>query len=164
LPSVWDAVQIDLPPLRAAMAQESSALAAADPRGPYQERRYGFRRGGMSEADEEELDFFLMANLRPATTGLPMVVWVSERGLARHDVRVKVSAVHGARVQHTNMATVAVRPTPRLVAGQLSAADLQAVNQWIRLNEATLVAYWDCQIDTAELIQRLRALSPPVPP
>jgi hypothetical protein len=27
-----------------------------------------------------EDDFFLMANLRPAETGLPMVVWVSERG------------------------------------------------------------------------------------
>jgi hypothetical protein len=31
------------------------------------------------------------------------------------------------------MATVAVRPPPRLVAGQLSAADMQAVSDWIRL-------------------------------
>ncbi|HEX3520609.1 MAG TPA: hypothetical protein VHT52_00790 [Stellaceae bacterium] len=118
----------------------------------------------MSEADGEELDFFLMANLRPATTGLPMVVWVSERGLARHDLRVEVSAVHGARVQYASMATVAVRPAPRLVAGNLSAADLQAVSEWIRRNEAVLLAYWDSQIDTAELIQRLRPLSPPLPP
>src|SRR4051812_47530866 len=114
----------------------------------------------MSEADGEQLDFFLMANLRPATTGLPMVVWVSESGLARHESRVKVSTVHGPRVQYANMATVAVRPTPLLVAGQLSAADLQAVSEWIRLNEAALAAYWDCQIDTAELMQRLRPLSP----
>jgi hypothetical protein len=41
--------------------------------------------------------------------------------------------------------------TPRLVAGQLSAADLHAVSEWIRLNEAALLAYWDCQIDTAEI-------------
>jgi hypothetical protein len=116
----------------------------------------------MSKGGEEDLDFYLMANLRPATTGLPMVVWVSERGFARHDVRV--SAVHGARAQHANMATVAVRPTPRLIAGQLSATDLQAVSDWIRLNEAALVAYWDQQIDTAELIQRLHPLSPPAPP
>jgi hypothetical protein len=92
-----------------------------------------------------------------------MVVWVGERGLARHDVRVKVSAVHGARVQHANTATVAGRPAPRLVAGQLSAVDLQAVCDWIRLNEAALVAYGDQQIDSAELIQRQRPLSPPVP-
>ena len=73
----------------------------------------------MSEAEGEQLDFFLMANLRPATTGLPMVVWVSERGLARHALRVKVSTVHGPRVQYANMATVAVRPAPPLDAGQL---------------------------------------------
>jgi hypothetical protein len=84
-----------------------------------------------------------MANLRPATTGLPMVVWISERGLARHDVRVKVNTVHGLRVQYANMGTVAGHPAPRLVAGQLSAADLQAVSDSIRLSEAALVAYWD---------------------
>jgi hypothetical protein len=40
----------------------------------------------MNEAEE---DFFEMANLFPADTGLPVVVWVSERGHARHNVRVR---------------------------------------------------------------------------
>jgi hypothetical protein len=31
-------------------------------------------------------DLFEMANLFPRTTGLPMTVWVSPRGIARHDV------------------------------------------------------------------------------
>jgi hypothetical protein len=30
-----------------------------------------------------------MANLFPVTTGLPMTVWVSPRGSAGHDVRIK---------------------------------------------------------------------------
>lgn len=92
-----------------------------------------------------EDDFFLMANLRPAETGLPMVVWVSERGNARHDLRIKacpvlrhgVSQTHGSRIDPANhapcsdtgTATVAVRPTARLIAGQLSSADLQAVSR-----------------------------------
>jgi hypothetical protein len=33
----------------------------------------------MSETDEED-EFFFMANLYPQDTGLPMVVWASERG------------------------------------------------------------------------------------
>ena len=33
-------------------------------------------------------DFFDMANLPPEVTGLPMVVWVSQRGRARHAARV----------------------------------------------------------------------------
>ena len=108
----------------------------------------------MSEVDE---DFFLMANLFPADTGLAMVVRVSE-GHARHDVRIKVNQSHGTRMLPRNLATVAVRPTPRLIAGQLSAADMQAVSEWIRLNEAALVAYWEYQISTAGLMQQLRRL------
>jgi hypothetical protein len=91
----------------------------------------------------DDLDFFEMANLSPALTGLPTVVWVSERGRARHDVRVKVHMAHGRQMSISNTATVAVRPTPRLIAGQLSAADMQVVSDWIRLNEAALVDYWD---------------------
>lgn len=34
----------------------------------------------------------------------------------------------------------------------------------MRLNEDALVAYWDGQIGTIELGQRLHPLSPPVPP
>jgi hypothetical protein len=93
----------------------------------------------VNEVDE---DVFLMANLFPADAGLAMVVWVSERGHARHDVPIKVNQSHGTPMLPGNLATVAVRPTPRLIAGQLSAADMQAVSEWIGLNEAALVAYW----------------------
>lgn len=112
-------------------------------------------RCGMSEVDK---DFFLMANLFPADAGLAMVVWVSERGHARRDVRIKVNQSHGTRMLPGNLATVALRRIPRLIAGQLSAADMQAVSEWIRLNEAALVAYWEYQISTAGLMQQLRRL------
>src|SRR5207248_11731801 len=49
-----------------------------------------------------EDDAYTMANLRPAFTGLPMVVWVSERGNAQHDVRVKVCCIHGDKIQYNN--------------------------------------------------------------
>ena len=107
----------------------------------------------MSEAED---DFFEMANLFPADTGLPMVVWVSERGHARHDVGVKVNQSHGTPMLPGNLAVVAVLPAPRLVAGNLSPADLGAVSEWVRLNEAVLVDYWEYRISTLQLIQQLR--------
>jgi hypothetical protein len=110
----------------------------------------------MSEADE----LYEMANLCPAETGLPMTVWVLPRGRARHDVRVKVNRSHGPRMTITNTATVAVRPMPRLVTGQLAPADQQAVFRWVSLNEDALVAYWNGQIGTIELARRLQPLSP----
>jgi len=111
-----------------------------------------------------EDDPYTMANLRPASTGLPMVVWVSERGNAQHDVRVKVCRVHGSTMggQFYNTVSVAVRPQPHLVAGTgtLSPADLDAVSRWIALNADPLVAYWDGIIDTFDLMQQLRPLAP----
>lgn len=109
-------------------------------------------------------DFYTMANLRPAFTGLPMVVWVSEQGNAKHDVRVKVCCVHGDRIQLNNTASVSVRPQPAIMAGYLPPADLQAVSRWITLNAEPIVAYWDGIIDTVELLQRLQPLHPPIAP
>ncbi len=108
------------------------------------------------ETDAEDL--FEMANLYPDTTGLPMTVWVSPRGNARHDVRVKVNMTPGNQMTIANTAVVAVRPTPRIVAGRLSPADRQAVFPWVSLNADALVAYWDGMIDTARLIHALKSL------
>jgi hypothetical protein len=112
--------------------------------------------------ETEAEDLFEMANLFPETTGLPMTVWVSPRGNARHDVRVKVNMTHGNQMNAANTAVVAVRPTPRVIAGHLATDDERAVFQWVSLNQPALVAYWDGQIDTIQLGHLLRPL-PPAP-
>ena len=66
--------------------------------------------------DDLDTDFFLMANLRPKTMGLPMVVWVSERG-TRHHVRVTVALQHGHRIDPSHTAVFVVQPSPALITG-----------------------------------------------
>ena len=110
----------------------------------------------VTERDPDEL--FEMANLFPRTTGLPMTVWVSPRGNARHDVRVKVNTTHGDQMNIGNTAVVGVRPTPHLVAGHLSPDDERVVFEWISMNAAAIVEYWDGRIDTIELGQLLKRL------
>ena len=107
---------------------------------------------------DEETDLFEMANLFPATTGLPMTVWVSPRGNARHDARLKVCRAHGANMDIGNTSVVAIRPAPRLIAGDLSTADFEAVQAWIALNAPALIEYGDGGIDTIGLAGRLRKL------
>jgi hypothetical protein len=103
----------------------------------------------------EELDLFEMANLFPATTGLPMTVWVSPRGRAQHDARVKVHMTHGNRMDISNTAEVGIRPSAHLISGGLTTADNQAVFDWVQRNTDALIDYWDGNIDTAQLIGRL---------
>ena len=65
-----------------------------------------------SETTEEGDELFEMANLFPHRTGLPMTVWVSPRGNARHDVRIKVNVTHGNQMNAANTAVIGVRPAP----------------------------------------------------
>jgi hypothetical protein len=89
-----------------------------------------------------------MANLRPERTGLPFVVFISQMGGARHDVRVKVA--HGAKVRPSEMVTVALRPNVRVVRGRLDPHHLALLGRWISLNFATLIRYWDGEIEYTE--------------
>jgi hypothetical protein len=102
-----------------------------------------------------------LISIYPGDSGLPMTVWAgrgtASRTPARY-ARIRVSVAHGAPASISNTAVVAVRPSPRLVAGDLSAADLRAVTEWVRLNEAALVAHWDGQISGVELGRRLQRL------
>lgn len=100
-----------------------------------------------------------MANLFPATTGLPMTVWISPRGSARYDVRVRVNFTHGNQMNAADTPVVGVRPTPHLLSGRLSTAGRRAVFEWILLNAAALIEYWDGHIDTI----RLGSLLKPAP-
>jgi hypothetical protein len=112
--------------------------------------------------DTEAADeLFEMANLSPARTGLPMIVWISERGRARHDARVKVSLVHGRRAHPDNTASVSIRPDVAVVTGPpLDARDLDLVRRWIAFNRAALLAYWDGDLLTDEVIGQLQPIQP----
>jgi hypothetical protein len=105
-------------------------------------------------------DLFDMANLYPRDTGLPMTMWVSPRGHARHDVRIKVCMTPGDRMDTDNTAVGAVRPTPRLLHGHVAAADLARVAAWIGLNESALVGYWDGKLSPVEFVTRAKVLPP----
>jgi hypothetical protein len=106
----------------------------------------------------ESEDIFFMTNLSPRMTGLPMAIWASPRGNARHDVRIKVNMSHGRLMKIDNTAVVAVRPSPRVIAGRLSAEDQRLIAEWIALNASVLVDFWDDKLDTDQFLERLKKL------
>jgi hypothetical protein len=96
---------------------------------------------------------FEMANLFPKHTGLPFVVWISYRGGARHDARVKVSS--GPKAIPEEMASVAIRPTVHVVEGSIASQDMEPLRAWIEQNRETLLAYWEGDIDTQDALDAL---------
>ena len=119
------------------------------------------RQGGFTaEIGNRTLDdtesLFEMANLFSKHTGLPFVFWIFYRGSAQHDVRVKVSP--GPKVLPSQMASVAIRPTVRVLEGEMSGSDLNLLTKWIELNRDVLVRYWDGEIDTKDALDLMQAL------
>ena len=98
-------------------------------------------------------------NLAPEITGLPMTVFASPRGKARHAARIKVHRRHGAKMDPENTASVALQPLPHPAGGELAERDARLVYQWAALNQRALVDYWEGRINTAELLARLKRLA-----
>ena len=109
-----------------------------------------------SETDVVEESFYEVANLFPRHTGLPFVVWISVRGGARHDVRVKVAP--GPKAQSSDMVSVGLRPDVHVVEGTIDGPDLELLIQWIELNRDALVRYWNEEIDTVDVVSAIRAI------
>ena len=100
-----------------------------------------------------------MANLSPLFTGLPFVVWISTRGHAKHDIRVKVS--RGSKAIPEKLISVALRPDLRVIGReQLKPEELTLLREWVRLNWDVLLAYWNGEIFTEQAIPRLKAIGP----
>jgi hypothetical protein len=58
----------------------------------------------------------------------------------------------------TNLAVVAIRPTPRVVHGPLAQRDFASVAAWISLNEDALIGYWNGTLGTVEFASSLKRL------
>jgi hypothetical protein len=103
---------------------------------------------------------FDMANLRPERTGLPFVVFISQRGGARHDVRIKLA--RAAKVRPAEMLTVAVRPAPRLIRGAMNSREFDLVRRWVELNQNVLVDYRDGVVEyTEDALNAIRPVGEP---
>src|SRR4051812_49729879 len=114
----------------------------------------------MSEtAVETDVEDWAAVKLVPRLTGLPMAVWITENDGYPHDIRVKVSPLHGGRGSWRAAPSIGVRPQPHEISpGSLPAADVALVSRWIALNRDVIVEFWDGAIDADEVMVRLRRL------
>jgi hypothetical protein len=111
-----------------------------------------------SVAEPPDDSLFETANISPNRTGLPFVVWISQKAGAPHDVRVKISK--GPKVHSNELVSVAIRPELRVIGGgEIAAYDLALLRKWVKLNQDVIVRYWDGDIEyTEDAIAALKAI------
>lgn len=98
-----------------------------------------------------------MSNLRTKTTGLPFVVFISQKDDAKHAARVKWS--RGPKVTKDDMGSYAISPFAHTIGPRLDAADEERLRQWVSLNEDVLRRYWNAEIAfTEDAIEQLKPI------
>ena len=114
------------------------------------------KRQRVVKAAEPSDDLYEMANLFPDDTGLPVTVWVSPRGRARHAARIKVCRTPGNKMVPTNTAVVSISAEPTVVAGTLPTRYFEPVARWVASNREALLEYWAGAIGTGALLRKLK--------
>ena len=89
-----------------------------------------------------------MANLRPEKTGLPFIVFISQRDDAQHAVRVKVARM--PRVRPNEMGTYALAPVEWKAGLRLLSQEERQLEQWIAQNQRVINDYWTGVIEYTE--------------
>ncbi|HEY3845964.1 MAG TPA: hypothetical protein VGL95_02480 [Acetobacteraceae bacterium] len=121
--------------------------------------KHAAKSSRVAKARQAQEHLYQIANLFPEDTGLPVTVWVSPRGRARHAAAIKVCRGLGNRMVPSNAAVVAIEQEPGLVAGRLQAEYLRPVMHWVAFNHDALLPYGNGEIGTGALIHRLQRAS-----
>src|SRR5881409_1041313 len=96
-----------------------------------------------------------MANFHPRTTGLLFMVWFSGDPLARHHHprgKVRVGDQFYLFSLDAPVEWLAV-PAPGV-----SAKEFGELTRFVEFNRPALLAYWNAEIDTSELVSRLQPI------
>lgn len=101
------------------------------------------------------IDPFMLTSLRSPSTGLPMNIWIPERGRW-----IMVQTSHHKAFELRNVAKVSL-DGQTVVSGYLNAQDLEAVTRYLALNREAILDHWKAYwqsggIDSAEMCVRLR--------
>jgi hypothetical protein len=105
-------------------------------------------------AEEELLQE--MSSYGKRTTGIDNTIWISPRGNTRHAARLKVAIDPPHAIKPGGKdATVAINDGS-LMEGNMPPNLLKQVQQFINLNRDVLLEYWNYEIKTDEMEQRLK--------
>src|SRR5215470_4706370 len=108
-------------------------------------------------AEREQLEH--MVTYRKNITGVDNTIFISPGLRVRHAPRIKVAIDPPDSINPLSEQASVEITTGTVVAGEVSAALLKQVQKFIELNRDVLLEYWDAQITTDELQERLRAIS-----
>jgi hypothetical protein len=106
----------------------------------------------VEESDEAED----MASLRTDRTGVDNTIFVSTRGYGRHAPRIKIAVDPPDSLNAAGKNASMAISDYRIIGEYLPSHIAEQAKRFIEQNRETLLAYWNCEIATEEMIKRLK--------
>jgi len=110
----------------------------------------------LTKLQEDQL--WEMANFRPKSTGLSVNIYIStgevEGKKMKHGPRIKVSRTYSENFTPFDSFSITISSNPSIEGdiGEIKQKDMKKIFSFIKQNKETLLAYWDGDLDTADLI------------
>jgi len=108
-----------------------------------------------------DLALFLMANIQRSKTGLPFVVWISQRQPGAPDTELWLWASGNPRFETTDELTHIHCLGPELQVIRIRdvlSGEKKSLQRWVDLNREVLLRHWNGNIDSAEALERIRGV------
>lgn len=103
--------------------------------------------------DDEAAD---MASFRKDVTGVDNTVFVSTKGRARHAARIKIAIDPPDSLNAASASASMAIHDFSVIGAYVPPHIVEQAKQFIGRNRETLLAFWNCEIDTLELTRRLK--------
>jgi hypothetical protein len=108
-----------------------------------------------------------MANISQNTTGLDVIIWLqtnNTQSRGQHNLpRIKFQNNTATKVQTNELIPISISDNPKILLNnndlnkiKISQAQINGVKQWIVKNKEILIDYWEENITTDELFQKLK--------
>jgi hypothetical protein len=102
-----------------------------------------------------EDDLYMMSSLAPKDTGLPLIVWISEKGAWFPDAEPRVWVSRSPIGDHF-VASVSVRRPVEVREGELEGPSLDLLTRWINLNRPVIIGHWTGRLSAGAALHDLK--------
>lgn len=106
-----------------------------------------------------------MAHFKQRETGLPVLVFIKQKNLSKHDARIRFQNDYSERIT-SNFLSLTISDNPKIprskkpVKLNIKKEDLEKVKSWVKLNKQVLLDHWADKIDTFEAVNSLKKYRP----
>lgn len=105
-----------------------------------------------------DIEVWAMANFRPKSTGIPMVIWIIPKsGKEKHGPRIKVQNNYNDVISPGSWFSVTIEEIPKVVGStkEIKTKDIKKAISFVKKNLGSLKEYWNGLLTTDDLLEKI---------